>query len=218
MAQQFDITFLHTDQVHVTTFTDLINSYAGSITINHIVKPQLLEAAIQNGITKKLTDSVEEILQQADRHSKLVVCSCSTLGSIAENTLLDSGQYALRIDRAMANIAVNEGQRILVLAALESTIPATSVLMKMSQQLQNVENEIDYYVIEDSWQYFLNGQYELYNKTIAEVIERKKMDYDCVLLAQASMVGATRLIKEKRPLIISSPECGVKDLIQRLIQ
>ncbi|GLS92355.1 hypothetical protein GCM10007916_34260 [Psychromonas marina] len=217
-VKQVDITFLHTDQVHVNTFTELLNKYDESVTVAHIVKPQLLDDAIQNGITTRVTEHVVDILQQADKHSKLVVCSCSTLGSIAESTLLESGQYALRIDRAMANIAVNEGPRILVLAALKSTLPATTRLMNKSQLIQKSKNRIDYFVIENSWQYFLNSQYSLYYQAIAEVIKRKQIDYDCVVLAQASMAGVCELMIQKRPLIISSPEIGVKDLLQRLIQ
>jgi len=216
--KQVDITFLHTDQVHVNTFTELFNRYDETVTVAHIVKPHLLEDAIQNGITTRLTERVVDILQQADRHSKLVVCSCSTLGCIAENTLLESGQYALRIDRAMANVAVNEGPRILVLVALKSTLPATTQLMDKSQQIQKSKNTIDYIVIKNSWQYFLNAQYNLYYQAIAKVVKRKQIDYDCVVLAQASMDGAIGLITEDGPLVISSPEIGVKDLLQRLIQ
>ena len=216
--KKVDITFLHTGEVHVQTFKNLFKQYSQEFNIEHIVNSHMLEDAMENGITEKLETKVSNLLKEASRNSEIVVCSCSTLGCIAENTLLENGHHAIRIDRAMADFAVNNGNKILVLAALQSTIKPTSDLMKTSQQTQNTKNMIDYCVVENCWQYFLSGEYHLYEQAIAEVILQKQSEYDCIVLAQASMAGAGNLIKDKRALILSSPEIGVKNLVEKLIK
>lgn len=218
-----DITFIHTAEVHVETFSALVNQYnAGkdnaSITVKHVVNSELLERAVANGISTALTNEVEQLVLSHAKQSKLVVCSCSTLGSIVEAVTLNDGNKAIRIDRAMADVAVQAGQKILVLAALESTLLPTQQLMQSSQLKMATSNSIDYLVVTDSWSYFLAGKQQEYLQTIAEVIEDKQGSYDCIVLAQASMAGAIKHVKQAGPPILSSPEIGVESLMQSLVK
>ena len=61
--------------------------------------------------------------------AKVIVCTCSTLGGIAEQSP-PAGVLVLRIDRAMAERAVASGRRILVAAALASTLSPTVELLR----------------------------------------------------------------------------------------
>ena len=60
----------------------------------------------------------------------MIVCTCSSLGAIAEN--LDMSVSVLRVDRALAEAAVQykavQYKRVLVLVTLESTQAPTSSL------------------------------------------------------------------------------------------
>jgi len=213
-----DITFLHTADVHVKTFSNLLKKSKSTASVKHIVNTEILDCAVKSGITKQLENEVCELLITEALHSNIVVCTCSTLGGIAEKVAQHSGLNILRIDREMADIAVNSGKQILVLAALESTLQPTKRLMQSSQALQGTNNTIDYMVVEDSWDYFLAGQQHLYLSCIAAKIEKLQARYDCIVLAQASMAGAASLINKKGPLILSSPELGVDALLQKLVQ
>lgn len=215
---QTDITFLHTAQVHVKTFSDLLLKQSTDFNVKHIVNVSLLEDAMKNGITGKLKSDVTRLIKTSAEDSKLVVCTCSTLGEIVEGVELHSGKLAIRIDRAMADLAVQSGTNILVLAALESTLIPTKSLMESSQAGQKTVNNIDYCVIENSWEYFLNGYFDKYLQSIATVIDAKQADYDCIVLAQASMAAATKLITKKRALILSSPSIGVESLVSKLVE
>lgn len=215
---QTDITFLHTAQVHVQTFEQLVMRNNPDLKTRHIVESDLLENAITNGITPELESKIKALLVTHSQTSQLVVCSCSTLGGIAERTELTDGNFAIRIDRAMADLAVESGKNILVLAALESTLAPTATLMLSSQAKIYCKNRIDYCVVDNSWDFFLNGNTKQYLQRIADVIEEKQESYDCIVLAQASMAGAIKLIAEKRALILSSPEIGVKSLLKKLVK
>ncbi len=65
-----------------------------------------------------------------DEETAVVVCTCSTIGGSAEQTRLPHGQSVLRVDRAMAERAVEIGSRIVVAAALESTLAPTTELIQ----------------------------------------------------------------------------------------
>lgn len=213
-----DITFLHTDKVHINTFDLLVDSYGLGLDVNHIVHPELLQEAIHKGLTTNLKCRVQNLLEHAHKTSKRVVCTCSTLGQIVETVPLSGGDYAVRIDRAMANAAVKTGHKILVLAALESTIPVSKLLLESAQEQQRTVNHIDYHVIEKCWQYFIEGAQQKYLAHIASYISQHQSEYDCVILAQASMAGASQFLTDNGPPIISSPQIGVQTLIQELIK
>jgi hypothetical protein len=64
----------------------------------------------------------------ASNGASMFVCTCSTIGGVAERTSTNGQFVAVRIDRAMADKAVNSGPKILVVASLESTLgPTTDV-------------------------------------------------------------------------------------------
>ncbi|PKG37613.1 hypothetical protein [Psychromonas sp. Urea-02u-13] len=235
-----DITFLHTAEVHVATFSDLVTKHQPNhaclptLSTEHIVNSTLLEEAMEKGITPELEVNIKTVCLNAAKDAQRVVCTCSTLGQVAEKIQLDNGSFVIRIDRAMADLAVMSGNRILVLAALKNTLVPTEALMRSSQKKQQTQQGIDYCVVENSWQYFLKGQQRAYLQTIADVIDDvianiaiadvtkpKQIKYDCIVLAQASMAGAIDLIKEikeKGPLILSSPEIGIEALLCKLAE
>ena len=215
---QTDITFVHTADIHINTFTTLLEKHPVAIKVKHVVNSELLNNAMCDGITENLELEVSTLIKDLSVDSKLIVCTCSTLGGIAEATKLHNGQYAIRIDRAMADVAVQSAGKILVLAALESSLLPTQSLMNSSQQQKNTQNSIEYSVVENSWQHFKSGDKERYLQCIAKTIEEKQCDYDCIVLAQASMADATDYINEKRALILSSPSLGVAALLQKLVE
>ncbi|WP_022941471.1 hypothetical protein [Psychromonas hadalis] len=100
----------------------------------------MLEEAVNKGLTESVQTKVNALFKIQSKQSKLVVCTCSILGGIAENILLDNGKHVIRIDRARADLAVKSARKILVLAALESTLTPTKALMLSSQQRQNKKN------------------------------------------------------------------------------
>ena len=131
----YDIAFLHTAKVHVETFGNLVKELGPNFSVHHVVDESLLKDARKHGITPELEKRIHQAMQDAtSTGAKVVVCTCSTIGGIAESSGETSGQgfISMRIDRAMADEAVNTGERILVVAALESTLASTKELLENS--------------------------------------------------------------------------------------
>ena len=73
--------------------------------------------------------------EAASDGAAVVACTCSTIGGIAERTATGGAFTAQRIDRAMAERAVRAGPRVLIAAALESTLePTTALILSTAAQ------------------------------------------------------------------------------------
>ncbi|BCE00181.1 hypothetical protein [Marinicellulosiphila megalodicopiae] len=212
-----DIAFLHTAEVHISTFQSLVESLNHTISVRHDVQPNLLKEAIEHGLTEKLKNDVNRTMQlAANTGAQVVVCTCSTIGGIAELTKQTGSCISMRIDRAMADLSVQTFNNILVVAAVESTLQPTQALLNESLTSANTQPKITLKQIPDTWEYFLAGDKKEYLNRIFEFIQNEKDGFDCVVLAQASMADAALRFKDSDICVLASPELGVKKAIEYL--
>lgn len=150
------LAFLHTAQVHVATFDCLVQAQAPATLIDHVVDATLLTDAQALGVEDAgVIARVEAAMRQAAGHgARVVVCTCSTIGGIAER--MDAGQAftAMRIDRAMADAAVRLGPKVLVVVALASTLGPTLRLLSDSADHIKVPLQPLPLHVPDAWAHF----------------------------------------------------------------
>ena len=213
----YDITFLHTGEIHVATFEQLLGELDDGIRAQHIVDEELLNSARQDGITPDLEKRIDAaMLKGVADESSLVVCTCSSIGGVAEETGARHGFKSMRIDRAMADDAVDMGKKTLVLAALESTLAPTAELIKSSAERKGKSPEIELKQVENAWPHFESGNLDNYSRRIGEAIVEYANDFDVVVLAQASMSKAVDYCEGVTTPVLSSPRIGVKAAIAAL--
>ncbi len=213
------IGFLHTSPVHVPTFEKLLPGQS----LEHRVDEELLAYAMEHGnddsVIQRVTDYVEGL---ASAGCTEIVCSCSTIGGIAES-LEQDGVNIVRIDRPMAASAVADGHVILMVAAIQSTlVPTRSLLLDESAKQQRPIRIMEL-VVESAWAHFLNGDLDAYYETIATEIRSSlagdgrcapKLVPEVVVLAQGSMAPAAELLQDIDPPVLSSPNLCAKYLIR----
>src|SRR6476661_1546288 len=102
-----DIAFLHTSPVHVPTFEKLMQEVAPDLRVSHIVREDLLADAQRDGIgDSSLIARIRKAMTDAGASgAAVVVCTCSTIGGVAESMNTEGAFIAARIDRAMADKA-----------------------------------------------------------------------------------------------------------------
>lgn len=210
------LAFLHTAHAHVETFDRLVRELDDAIPVRHEVHEGLLSGAVAAG---SLSDAVRSataavVRALADDGAKVIVCTCSTLGGVAEATAI-SGCVVTRIDRAMAEQAVASGRRIVVLAALQSTFQPTVALL--NRVASDAKRSIDVVEVlcERAWPLFERGDHPGYAGEIARTIEATALPGDLVLLAQASMAPAAELVRHLGVPVLSSPRSGVEAAVSR---
>ena len=209
------IAFLHTSPVHVDTFAGLMQAYAPDVAVQHLVDEALLrdaqtlgveDATIVVRVTRRMNEAAED-------GARVVVCTCSTIGGIAEKVDARGRFLPMRIDRAMADAAVERGERILIVAALESTIGPTQRLVEDSAFTHGRSVIISTLTIRSAWPHFLSGNLVAYYAQIEQVIRSQLGNADVVMLAQASMAPVAKTFKGAEVLVLSSPELGVRRAI-----
>jgi hypothetical protein len=136
-----------------------------------------------------------DILAMADTAgAPVVLCTCSTLGPGAESAADLTDAAVLRVDRPMVERALDHGPRIVVAAALASTLGPTRALLERAARDRAVTPEVRELLVADAWPLFAAGDRAGYAARIAEVLRREAGDADAVILAQASMAGAADLL------------------------
>lgn len=209
------LTFLHTADVHIQTFQNLIDEYAPQIKARHVVEPSYLQHVQQYGADTALVERLTGDIETLAKSSQLIVVTCSSIGGVAEALDGMNGCGVHRVDRAMADLAVQQGCNILVLAALESTLEPTQRLLEDSKLALRVSARVSVQLVEGAWEHFQNNEQTEYLNAIAKAINENEDRHDLIVLAQASMAGVSALHRGEVP-VLSSPTLGVLRAIKTL--
>jgi hypothetical protein len=217
------LAFLHTSPVHIPTFEGLTQGQAPHTPTLHRVEEDLLAQARAEGITPALEAKVKQVLLElVAQGAKVIVCTCSTLGAIAETA--DVGCVVLRVDRAMAQKALELGNTILLVAALESTLEPTRKLFLEVANGADQKVELLELWCQNAWAKFEAGDKVGYLREIAQeitqeitrVVGANSARVGVIVLAQASMAGAEIYCPEIQIPILSSPFLGVQAALEVL--
>lgn len=207
------ITLLHTAACHIDAFEHLLAALVpgAGAGARHDVREDLLEMARRLGanhpqVVAQVAAAVEHAAG-ADR-AAFVLCTCSTIGGIAEQAGRVAGLRVLPVDRPMAEQAVRVGKRVLVLAAVDSTLAPTTTLLREAAAAAGVQMELRTLLCEGAWALFEAGRTQDYLRAVADVLTSHADEADVIVLAQASMAAAADLCAGGPP-VLSSPRSGL---------
>ncbi len=206
------LAFLHTSPVHIAAFDRLLAEIDPGMTAHHIVDESLLNEARASGeITPALEQRIAAALRDASApDGAVVLCTCSTIGGSAEAAGIRAGDVVLRVDRPMAERAVAMGDRILVAAALASTLAPTRALILHTARAAGKPIQLRELLCETAWAFFERGDLAGYAQAIATELGAAAGTADVIVLAQASMAAAAPLCAELGIPILSSPRLGLE--------
>lgn len=211
-----DIAFLHTAAIHIDTFDALGREIAPALKLTHVVRDDLLAAAEKAGrVTPALVLKTREaLLALADGGARVVVCTCSTLGAVAEAANEEAAVPVLRIDRPMADLAVLQGHRIGVAACVPATVPNTEALIAESARAVGRDFELETFLFDDVWTAFREGRLDDYYQGIAARVAEVAGRVDVMVLAQASMAPVAVLCHNLPVPVLASPRIGFEAAVR----
>jgi len=206
------LALLHTARVHVDTFARLARLIDEAIPIRHEVREDLLADALAAGANAGAVRAATAAAVQslARDGAKVIVCTCSTIGGIAEVAPVPGHVRVMRIDRPMAEQAVVSGRRIMVVAALRSTLEPTTALLRHVASDGKHATEVIEVLCQQAWSLFEAGDHSGYVREIAATVEAVAGPGDLILLAQASMAPAAELLSHLGVPVLSSPKLGLE--------
>lgn len=216
-SHEHHVAFLHTAPAHVEVFEDLLGRLAPTLKQRHDVDESLLgEARKDASISPGLRERIHAAMHTAaSSGARIVVCTCSTVGGVAESAGEGRDFQSMRIDRPMAEKAVRYGPNVLVAAALNSTLEPTCNLLRDCARRARVQIKPSEKLCPEAWALFVSGDLDAYHKRIADELHHGAQGADVVVLAQASMAGAVAHCKQLTTPVLSSPRLGVEGALQR---
>ena len=210
------ISFLHTSPVHVATFDALLDELSPGMSRRHRVEEGWLDAARDHGMSTDLSETITTAMRElAD--GGVGVCTCSTLGAVAEAAGSDNAP-TIRIDRALMQAALSYGTSPLVAMCLESTKAPTLDLLHDVALAQGFDASPIVVMCQPAWQHFEAGEMAAYALSIADTIttDLRNDSPDCIVLAQGSMAVAEPLLADTGLPVLSSPRLGVLRALELL--
>ncbi|WP_330333804.1 arylsulfatase [Streptomyces sp. NBC_00536] len=207
------LTLLHTSPVHVPVFDALRDRHHPGTALRHLVVPGLLARARVAG-PAAVAGEIESLLAGQGSGDGAVLCTCSTIGAVAEDLGPALGRQVLRVDRPMAAAAVRTGPRIAVLATVESTLAPTLALLR--EEADALDRARPGYaaslslrpqVVPGAWERFEAGDDAGCLGLVAAAADAVT-GADVIVLAQVSMAGAVERATTDIPLL-SSPSVGL---------
>jgi hypothetical protein len=199
------LALLHTSPVHVPVFDALRDEAHQELELRHVVDEELLARARHEG-PEAVADAVRALLDRAVADgARVVLCTCSTIGAVAERTGV--GVPVLRVDRPMAAAAVATGPRVVVLATVASTLEPTVALVEDEARRAGRRVHVRTELVDGAWALFEAGDADGCARAVADAADAVA-DADVIVLAQASMTAAQLLTTTSVP-VLSSPRPGL---------
>ena len=217
------LALIHTVGALAPVFSDLAGELLPGVDTTSTVDEALLGETIEAGRIQPATAERLErhVRTELDAGADLVLVTCSSVGPAVESIAVGTGWPLLRIDEAMADRAIELGDRIGVLATLSTTLEPTADLNRRRAAAHGHDRsiEISAVVVEGAFTALKAGSLDAHDRLVREALIGMIPTVDVVVLAQASMarVAATLPadVAASRP-ILSSPRLAIERVADRL--
>lgn len=211
MAKKLAI--IHTTPVTIDSLKALAAELLPGYTVINFVDDSILPQLGENGGD---ISAVEPRLRQyakfaEEQGASVILSACSSVGELVTRIQDAVGVPVVRIDEAMAEAAVQRGQKIGVAATLATTLKPTTTLIRRKAEQAGKAVEITPLLVDSAYQKLLAGDREGHDATLAEALQGLADQVDAVVLAQASMARVVERLPEKaRDKFLSSPRLGME--------
>jgi len=208
------IAYLHTSHVLIPLFKDLSNKELPEVEQFHMVDESLIRNTIRaKELTKATIRRVLNMVQSArEGGADAVMVTCSSIGQAATVARELFDFPVVRVDEAMAELAVRSGQRIGVAATLRTTLEPTVALLRSKAVEAGREANIVESLCEGAFAAVLSGDTETHDLLLSNTLVQLRASVDVVVLSQASMARVVANLPAGNGTvpILSSPELAVR--------
>lgn len=209
--------FIHTVAALAPRFKSLASEIMPGWKTLALVDESLLQDTIERGtLSPKTVQRLTcHVFSAADAGADAIVVTCSTLGGAVDLIRPLSPVPLFRIDRGMAEEAVQRAHRIGVLATLPTTLEPTTTLLKSTAHDAGRDNKIVSRLCDGAFERLSNGDTAAHDAAVAAGFDMLAGSVDLVVLAQASMASALDRHEIAVPYL-TSPEPGLRYVARQL--
>lgn len=208
------LALIHTSPMLAPLFNDLTARITPGVRILHFVDESLIKNTIATGYLEKSTMRrvIDLVGSSFDAGADVALVTCSSIGPAVDMAGQLFDQPVLRVDRPMAEKAVETGSRIGVAATLSTTLEPTVDLVRTVAVERGKDIEIVEQLCEGAFDAVMAGDGDTHDRIVAEGLIVGLEGVDAIVLAQASMARVLDTLPEGalRAPAFSSPELGVR--------
>lgn len=210
------IAFLHTGAVVIPPVMALAGELLPDATPVNYLDDKIVADLRDPELSGSVEGRLENLVRAAkDGGAELVMLTCSSISQLAGPLAERVGIPVLRIDEAMADIAVATGPRIAVIATLPTTSEPTTALIRERAELAGRDPQISSEVVDGAFAAVASGDRDTHDRLVVAAIERWAGEVDVIVLAQASMASAAEAASVDVP-VLTSLRPGIERLGQTL--
>ncbi len=212
--------------VHTTPVTiEPLKALAGELLPDHQVinfvddsiLPKLIEDPSHMSFVRK---KIIQYMKFAEKTgADIILNACSSVGEVVKEAKKEVNIPVVRIDEAMAEKAISEGNKIGVVATLATTLNPTMALLESKAAETGKEIQLESNVASEAYQRLMNGEKEEHDHILKDLLKKMANEVDVVVLAQASMARVVaQLPKSSQSKFLSSPKLGmlrVREIAER---
>lgn len=208
------LALVHTSPALAPLFNDLAARLLPGVRLLHFVDESLIKNTIAAGHLEKATMRrvIAMVGSTFEAGADATLVTCSSIGPAIDIAALLHDAPVLRVDRPMAEKAVDEGSRIGVLATLSTTLQPTADLVRRVAAEQGKDIEIVEHLCEGAFDAVMAGDGATHDRIVGDALTRAMAGVDAIVLAQASMARVLSTLPEGAVAapVYSSPELGVE--------
>ena len=210
------LALIHTSATLVPVFQELCKTSLPAVSTFNIVDDSLIKDVIAKGkLTAHTARRVVDHVGSAEAGgADYILVTCSSIGAAVEAAAALTEVPVLRVDQPMADLAVQTGERIGVIATLPTTLNPTSDLVRRRALLADKKIALTSRLCEGAFEALMSGDPARHDAMVAAALRELAGGVDVILLAQASMarVVDTLAPEDRRVPILASPPQAVKYL------
>ncbi len=206
---------VHTALAMVEPVKQLFRENLPDVRLINIVDDSLIQDVIQAGkvpepVRKRLLSYYQAAV---DAGANVIFNTCSSVGDVAIEARDSLPVPLVKIDDAMARLAVREYSRIGVMATLPSTLEPTRRLIARFANEKSADVEIVEGLAEGAFQSLMDGNMENHDRLVLQTALDLAGHVDVYVLAQGSMARVEDAIIEEtgRP-VLTSPLSGTLEV------
>ena len=222
------LAIIHTTSATVETMKALAAEILPGSEVINFVDDSILPQLGRNG--GDLTEVEERLVHYArfaeQAGADVILEACSSVGEVVARMQSVVSIPVVRIDEAMAEQAVQRGERVGVAATLQTTLQPTTRLLQAKAQAVGKQIEITSVLIEGAYPKLMAGDRDGHDDLLVEKLQELAGAVDTIVLAQASMARvlprlpaadqakvlvSPRFAMERVKNVIASPSISIAD-------
>jgi len=204
---------VHTSAVSQAELMSLFAEIIPEAKVFNIVDDSLLHDVMANGaINEQIISRMCKYFEAAAANgADLVFNQCSSVGEAADIAAKLISIPVLKVDEAMAEKAVELGQRIGVVATVKSTMKPSCNLVRTKAERVGKPVEVKEYLVDGALYILMKEKNRnKHNALVLEMVKKAEAECDVIVLAQGSMTVLLPLLNDITKPVLTSPRLGVE--------